>query len=170
MSEPGYVHSPFNPTPAAPSAGGGRGCSKPLFIGCGALLVLLGICAIVFVVKAPALFEWWLRVVEQKVMTVVPDDVTPDERAALQKGFADLGGVFRHGGQPDAHYLQPFQSKLMQIVGKPKGQVTRQEILDLTRILEQTAGKKPVPAPEGAPPEPSPPSTPSPSAPPLPRT
>jgi len=55
MSEPGYVPSPFNPTPAAPSTGGGRGCSKPLFIGCGALLVLLGICAIVFVVKAPAL-------------------------------------------------------------------------------------------------------------------
>lgn len=168
MSEPGYAPSPFGPTPAAPPAG--RGCSKPLFIGCGALLVLLLVGAVIFVFNAPKLFEWWLKVVEQKVMTVVPDDVTPDERAALQKGFADLSGVFRHGGQPDARYLQPFQSKLMQIVSRPKGQVTRQEILDLTRILEQTAGKKPIPAPEGAPPEPSPPPGASPSAAPMPRT
>ena len=153
--------SPFRPQPAAP-AGGRGGCSKPVFIGCGALLLVLGICAIVFVVKAPALFQWWLRLVEQKVAAVVPPDVTPDERAALHQGFVDLGGVFAHGGQPDAHYIQSFQAKLLEILGKPKGQVTRQEILDLTRILELTAGKRPPPPPPEAGANPTPPPTPVP--------
>jgi len=148
MAEPGDVPSPFRPTPITPQTAGGGGCSKPLFVGCGAVLVLLGICAIVFVVKAQDLFQWWVGLVEQKVVSVVPDDVTPAERAALHQGFADLRGLFRHGGQPDGRFLQPFQAKIVEILSKPKGQVTRQEILDLTRILEQTAGKRP--APEGA--------------------
>ena len=156
--------SPFRPQPAAP-AGGRGGCSKPVFIGCGVLLLLLGICAILFVVKAPALFQWWLRLVEEKVTAVVPPDVTPAERAALHQGFADLGQAFAHGGQADTRYLQPFQTKLMEVVGKPKGQVPRQEILDLTRILELTAGKHP---PEQAPPPPEPESGTNPTSPPTP--
>ncbi len=154
--------SPFRPQPAAP-AGGRGGCSKPVFIGCGALLLLLGICAIVFVVKAPALFQWWLKLVEEKVMAVAPPDVTAEDRAALHQGFVALGGVFAHGGQPDAHYIQTFQSKLLEVLGKPKGQVTRQEILDLTRILELTAKKRPPappPPPVGSAPNPTPPPTP----------
>ena len=154
--------SPFRPQPAAP-AGGRGGCSKPVFVGCGALLLILGIGAIVFVVKAPALFQWWLKLVEEKVTAVVPADVTPEERAALHQSFVDLGGVFAHGSQPDAHSIQSFQTKLLEVLGKPKGQVTRQEILDLTRILELTAGKRP-PAPArpetGA--NPTPPPTPVP--------
>ncbi len=152
--------SPFSPRPIAPSAGGG-GCSKPVFVGCGALLVLLGIGAVVFVVKAPALFHWWLGIVEKKVMEVVPPDVTPEERADLHQAFSDLGGVFQHGGQPDARYLQPFQTQLMEIISKPKGQVTRQQILDLTRTLERTAGKRapspPAPGAVPATPAPNPP-------------
>jgi hypothetical protein len=102
-------------------------------------------------------------------MAVVPDDVTPAERADLHRAFADLGGVFQHGGQPDARYLQPFQTQLMQVISKPKGQVTRQQILDLTRILEQTAGKRVPPDAGGTAPAGPPANPPSVSSP-VPRT
>jgi hypothetical protein len=166
MTDPN-APSPFRPNPTTPATGGRGGCSKPLFVGCGILLLLLGIGAIVFVVRAPALFQWWLRIVEEKVTAVVPDDVTPEERAALHHAFADMGQAFAHGGQPDARYLQRFQTELMAVISKPKGQVTRQEILELTRVLELTAGKRVPPAPVptipgAAPLNPTPPPTPVP--------
>ena len=57
MAEPGNIPpvppvppggSPFNPNaPAAPRPG--PGCSKPLLIGCGALVLVVGICVVFLV-------------------------------------------------------------------------------------------------------------------------
>lgn len=157
--------SPFQPQPAAPATGGRGGCSKPVFIGCGVLVVVLVIGAILFLANARSIFRWWLGKAETMVTALVPPEVTPEERAALHRGFDDLGRAFTQGGQPDPRYLQQFQTKLVEVLQKPKGQVTRQQILDLTRILELTAGKHPPPQ-ESPPPaagaNPTPPPTPVP--------
>ncbi len=148
--------SPFNPTPTAPSARGG--CSKPVFVGCGALMVLI-LCGFLYCAfNAQKLVQKWFALVEEKVTEVAPDDLTPGERGDLHRAFADLSAVFAHGGKSDPKYLQPFQTQLMQIISKPKGQVTRKQILELTRTLELTAGKRPPPGADEIPA--SPPSTP----------
>ena len=142
---PSNVPSPFNPRPVGPRPGGG-GCSKPALLGCGAVLVLLGIAAVAFIVKAPDFLRWWFSKLEQQVMTQLPPDLPAVDRERLHQAFADLD----HGmssGKLDAAGLQQMQAKLVQLGSKPNRQLTRQDVIELTAALERLAGKTPPPYP-----------------------
>ena len=151
MTDPGDSRSPlsppspFNPRPLGPRPGGG-GCSKPALLGCGGVLLLLGILAIVFVFKAPDFLRWWFGKLETQVMSQLPPDLPAVDRERLRTAFKDVD----HGiatGKLDAGGLQQMQQKLVQIGSKPTRQLTRQDVLELTAALERLVGKTPPPAP-----------------------
>jgi hypothetical protein len=148
--------SPFTPRPTPPGPPSGRGCSKPTLIGCGALLVLLGIGAILFMVKAPAILRWWFGKLEAQVMGQLPPDLSAAERERLHDAFAAVDrGVA--SGKLDAAGLQQMQKKLVQLGSKPNRQLTREDVRELTVALERLAGRAPSPAPPERPaPAPSP--------------
>ncbi|MFY9821316.1 MAG: hypothetical protein WAM82_08035 [Thermoanaerobaculia bacterium] len=150
--------SPFNPVPRPVPQGGG-GCSKPLVVGC-IVIVLVGAIAVlggIYYVgtHAVALFQWSLQQVENSLLLQLPKDVTPEEKANLQQAFADVRTAIQQGKvSPDR--LQPLQFKIIEITRKGSG-ITRQDILDFTRSLQEVAGK---PAPVGTP-NPAPVETPA---------
>jgi len=151
MADPGTVRSPFQPQPISPRdpAAPHRGCSKPALVGCGLLLVLLGLGAILFIVNAQGITAWWLRLLEKQVQTQLPPDATAQDRERLRAAFADVRRALETQ-KIDAAALQQVQTRVLQIA-KKTGQVSRQDILDLTAALERLAGKSP-------PPQPSPPA------------
>jgi hypothetical protein len=155
---PSSPPSPFNPRPLGPRPGGG-GCSKPALLGCGGVLLLLGILAIVFVFKAPDFLRWWFGKLQAQVLSQLPPDLPAADRQRLLVAFKDVD----HGiatGKLDAGGLQQMQQKLVQLSSKPNRQLTRQDVLELTEALEHLVGKKPAPAPA----EPASPANPAPPA------
>ncbi|HEX2644000.1 MAG TPA: hypothetical protein VHU81_13485 [Thermoanaerobaculia bacterium] len=144
MTEPGSVPpvppaAPFNPT--APGTRPGPGCSKPALIGCGIVLVLIGIGAILFVVKAPQIVAWMFNRLGTDILTRMPADATQEERARLRTAFDDAADAVQ-SGKADQTQLQNLQAKMLQIAGKPQGQtLTRDEVRELTEALEALAGK-----------------------------
>src|SRR6185369_10321914 len=87
MTDPSSPPSPWNPRPAGPRPGGG-GCSKPALLGCGAFLLLLGVLAIAFIIKAPDFLRWWFGKLEAQVITQLPPDLPAADRARLLAAFA----------------------------------------------------------------------------------
>jgi hypothetical protein len=165
MTDPGDPQSqssppsPFNPRPLGPRPGGG-GCSKPALLGCGGVLLLLAILAIVFVFKAPDFLRWWFGKLETQVMSQLPPDLPAAEREHLRTAFKDVDHGIATGKQ--------MQQKLVQIGSKPNRQLTRDDVLELTAALERLVGKTPAAAPESpaAPKVPTSPTSPtSPAAP-----
>jgi hypothetical protein len=136
----GPAPSPWNPAPAR----SGPGCSKPLLLGCGGLLVLLGIGAVIFIVKAQSLVQWYFEKLEDTMASRLPDDATPAERQHLHAAFAAARGALANG-TADPSRMQPFQRKLME-VGAAEKKMTHQQLQDLTRSLEDFAHKPPPPA------------------------
>jgi hypothetical protein len=139
--------SPFNPpgvSPGVPERPPGRsGCSKPLLIGCGALLVLLGIGLVVMILNAPKIVQWSFRAMEQDIMSRLGPDVTPEDRAHLAAAFEDARRSMEKN-QIDISKVQSFQSKIMDVA--PAGRkLSRKDVQDLAKSLEDLAGKSPTP-------------------------
>ena len=137
--------SPFNPpgvSPGVPERPPGRsGCSKPLLIGCGALLVLLGIGLVVMIANIPKVLQWTFRTMEQDIMSRLGPDVTPEDRAHLAAAFEDARKALATK-QGDLTKVQAFQGKMMDVA--PAGRkLSRKDVQELTRSLEDLAGKKP---------------------------
>ncbi|KAB2964405.1 MAG: hypothetical protein F9K16_04390 [Thermoanaerobaculia bacterium] len=131
-----------------------------MMIGCTALLVLLGIAAIVFVVKAGAIFGWTMNQLRDQVLTALPADVTPEERERLERGFEAAVARVR-AGQVEVPALKAMQLQLQSASTKaPRGDLTRDDVLDLLSTLERVGGLLPAPEageaedgePEAAPP------------------
>ncbi|HJX28939.1 MAG TPA: hypothetical protein VJ885_13590 [Thermoanaerobaculia bacterium] len=138
--QPPYSASPFNPTPGGRPPGR-SGCSKPLLIGCGAVLLLLGIGLIAMIYNAPKIVQWSFKAMEQDILGRLGPDVAPEDRARLVAAFEDARGAVA-GNKVDVTKLQPFQNKVMEVAPANK-KLTREEVLELTRALEELAGKKP---------------------------
>jgi hypothetical protein len=156
--EPTPFGRPLEPRPAR------RGCGKPVMIGCGVLLVLLGIAAILLIANARrfsgALLGWSLANLEKQIFAAMPPEVTPEERERLRAAFAAALTTLRSGRfDPQRHpeVLSQVQSEMMQIATS-QGKITREDVLDLTRALEAIAagapadeqpagGTEPAPAP-----------------------
>jgi hypothetical protein len=131
--------SPFDPN-ARPKTGG---CPKPLIIGCLAVLVIGGLGllgAFYYMAKnAGKVLQWSVTQMENGVMAQLPADVTQEERDRLRMAFANVTAGLKSGAiTPDK--FQPVQFKMLEIVRK-KEQVTREDILELTRLLEETAAQ-----------------------------
>lgn len=141
MSDPGFpIQSPPPKPFAAEPAPTPGGCGKPLLIGCGVLAILLGIGAVLFVVKAKSLLAYALDKLQAEVVRNLPEDVDDADRARLETAF-DATMAKIKSGQIDAEALQNLQSKLVAAAGSAgSGKLTRAEVLALTRALETFAG------------------------------
>jgi hypothetical protein len=167
--EPGPPASPWNPgpQPAAPApspwnpapARSGPGCSKPVLIGCGGLLVILGIGAILFILKAQSLVQWYFEKLEDSMASRLPDDATPAERQRLHAAFAGARAAFANG-TADPTRMQLFQRKLLEAAG-PDKKMTRQQLRDLAAALEDIARRPAPAAPPRAPAAPGSPRAPA---------
>ena len=153
---PVAVPEPFASAPLTPRAGG---CGKPLLGGCGIVLVLLGLAAIVFIIRAKDLLVWSLGKVKAAVEQNLPADVTEADRERFDVAFAAATRAIR-AGRMHAEPLQELQAELLRVVQKPKGALTREDYLRLTRALERVGGVGP--EEEEAPAAPSPPASESP--------
>ena len=134
---PSTPPSPFNP--GQPRKAGGSG-KRPLLIGCGAILVLLGIAAIVLMAKRAELVGWMFQKLEAQILAKLPPDVTKDERQRLDDAF-DAAAEVMGSGTPDPAKAEQLNAVLLDLAqaGRP---ITREDVLKLTRALEEVAGKK----------------------------
>jgi hypothetical protein len=131
--------SPFDPGRTRSSGGPSR--SRPLLIGCGVVLLLLGIAAVVLVVKMPDLVGWIFHRLEQQVLAKLPPDVTPEERQRLDAAFDDAARAIGES-KVDPAQAQELNTVLMEM-GQPGRKITREDALKLLETLEEVAGKKP---------------------------
>jgi hypothetical protein len=150
ISPPG-APQPFASAPIEPRAGG---CGKPVFVGCGVVLVLLGIAGVVFVVKAKDLLVWSLEKAKGGITAKLAPEVTEADRERFETAFAAAASNIK-AGKMDPAALQRLQRRLMETVQKPQGQVTREEFLALTSAFEQLGGLAPPEAGEPAAPPPA---------------
>jgi hypothetical protein len=138
--------SPFNPSGVPARPPGRNGCSKPLLIGCGALLVLLGIGLIAMIYNAPKIVQWSFRAMEQDIMGRLGEDVTPEDRARLAAAFEGARGAMTTG-KMELSKVQAFQDKMMEVAPANR-KLSREDVRELTRVLEDLAGKKAAGGPE----------------------
>jgi hypothetical protein len=119
---------------------GGPSRTRPLLIGCGAILVLLGIGAVVLIVKLPELVDWMFHQLEGQILAKLPPDVSPEERQRLGKAFDDAATAIgeRRANQAKAEEL----NAVLMDFARAGRKITRPDVLRLTRALEETAGKR----------------------------
>jgi hypothetical protein len=135
---PSTPASPFHPgRPLSPGGGSGK---RPLLIGCGALLVLLGIAAVVLVAKRAEFVGWMFQKLEAQILAKLPDDVTPEERQRLDDAF-DAAAAAIGSGAADQSKADQLNSVLLELAQGGR-QITREDVLKLTQALEEVAGKK----------------------------
>jgi hypothetical protein len=134
--------SPFNP--AAPRPSGPGGCPKPLIFGCLGLLVVAGLGLVGFFLYAGMhvgkLLQFSLNQSETTISSQMPKDVTPEEQKRFHAAFqAARERALKPGHiQEIAESSQQLQFKMLAVVRKEPN-VTRQDVLDLTRVLEDFA-------------------------------
>jgi hypothetical protein len=158
--EPPYVEpappppSPFHPA-ARPTAPGG--CPKPLILGCLGLLVLAGLGILGFFIYAGMhvgkFLQFSLSQSETTISAQMPKDVTLAEQQRLHAAFkAARERAAKPGNlQEIAESSQQLQFKMLAVIRKAPN-ATRQDVLELTRALEefaQAGSPPPPPAPEG---------------------
>jgi hypothetical protein len=144
--------SPFNPV-AAQVPRDGPGCSKPLLVGCGLLLLLLVVGVVVIRIEAPAIFRWTFRVAETSLTPRLPADTTPEERRRLHQAF-EAAGRSIGTDQTDLANLQRVQREIMALSGS-QAPLTHQQVRELTEALEAVVHRRGSPAPAPGPGQPA---------------
>ena len=134
--------SPFNPA-ADQVPRDGPGCSKPLLIGCGLLVLLLVAGVVVIRIEAPAIFRWTFRVAETSLTPRLPADTTPEERQRLHQAF-EAAGRSIGTDQADLANLQRVQREIMALSGS-QAPLTHQQVRELTEALEAVAHQRGAP-------------------------
>jgi hypothetical protein len=130
---------PFENAPNAPAAGG---CSRVGLIGCGVVILLLGAAAVVFLFKAGDLFAWAMTQFEVEITKALPEDCTESERQRLQSAFDSAAEAVR-SGEFDPLALQRLQGKLRESLLDEDQSLTREQVLELTVVLEEVSGQEP---------------------------
>ncbi|HKI87158.1 MAG TPA: hypothetical protein VKA53_10505 [Thermoanaerobaculia bacterium] len=157
MSEPrGTNMQAEEPEPFAgqPARAAGGGCGKPAWIGCGVVLVLLGILAIVFIFKSKDLFRWSIERVEANIMSKLPEGTTAAEKERLTAAFSGAINAVTNGKANPAD-IEELQSALMHAAESTKNGLSHEDLQQLTVALEKVAGVSPPkedqPAPQETP-------------------
>lgn len=124
---------PFAPEKIA----GGGGCQKPLLVGCGLLSLLLGIAAVVFVVKAKDVLAYAMNQLQVEVVSHLPEDVGESERQRVESGF-DAALARIRSGELDPAALQELQKKLTTAASAAATRrLTREELDGLIAALDK---------------------------------
>jgi ATP-dependent exoDNAse (exonuclease V) alpha subunit len=111
-----------------------------LLIGCGALLLLLGIAAIVLVAKRAEFVGWMFQKLEAQILAKLPEDVTPEERQQLDRSF-DAAAEAIGSGTANQAKADQLNAVLLELAQGGR-QISREDVLKLTHALEEVAGKK----------------------------
>jgi hypothetical protein len=122
-----------------------------MLIGCGILIVLLGLAAALFVIKAKDLFGWAMARFEEEVVQMLPDDLSAEEAERLDAAF-DAALEAWDASEADPVALQRLQEELWQTVSRSTGKLSREDVNKLTRALERVAGIESPEEPEAEPP------------------
>jgi hypothetical protein len=116
------------------------GCGRVSLIGCGVATALLGVAAIVLMFYAKDILVWTIHEIQSEVMAKLPPDVTVEERARLDRGFAAAIDHIRTG-KFEAPALTALQRQLTMAAKKaPAGTLTHDDVLDLLSALERVGG------------------------------
>lgn len=109
--------------------------SSPALSGCAALLLLLGLAALVFPFFADDLLVGVVRSWQAEVETHLPADLTDDERTALAWAFEDATYAIQSGDYD--------QEALGRVRNRVKGgaDLDRRGVVELTRDLQAVAGR-----------------------------
>lgn len=133
--------SPFHPEPIRPARGG---CPKPLLVGCLVAVVLGGIVLLggfYYLAKNyDKLMLWSFDRVEEGVRAGLPSDLPAAERQRLDAAFvAARREVEASVKMPEK--AQQIQLQMMDITRTTQdGRITREEVRQITEILERIAG------------------------------
>lgn len=134
--------APFDPTARPKSSG----CPKPLIIGCLVVFVLAGIGLVGFLFYANKnmgkMMTFSLQQSEGAILSKLAADVTPEERQRLEAAFDAARQRFATSKSAEeiAQDSQTLNSKMLELVWK-KTAITRQEVQELTKVLEDFAGR-----------------------------
>ena len=117
---------------------------RPLLIGCGSgcsvLIVLAIVLALIFATKLDELLSWALAMSEDAISTAAPDDWTDADAEALSRAFRAASEAMADG-RADVDAMVEMNRDMMDALRKaPRGQLTRDDLLRLTRTLEEVAG------------------------------
>ena len=134
--EPAELSTPFDSKPTQP---GGGGCARAGVIGCGVLTLVLGVGAILFLLKASDLFSWAMSQFEEQIVQALPEDCTEEERRRLEEAFAGVAAAVE-SGEFDPMALRRLQQKLGEAILDEDQRLTREQVLELTILLEEVAG------------------------------
>lgn len=155
MNESPTLPPPFDPRPFEPAATKpASGCQRPLLIGCGLVALLLGIGAIVFLMKAKDVLAFAMNQLRAQVVAQLPENLPAEERRELEAGFDRAIERIRRGAI-DPAALQDLQRKLTAAAQEASSRrMTRDEVAGLRQALdafnEEKAGENP--AGDAAPP------------------
>lgn len=138
QSSGGMSGQPFAPQGPQRTWSGG---SRWALIGCGALIVLLGIGAAVFLLKAKDLFGWMMNELEAEVMESLPANITEEEKRDLELAFdAAVAAVQEDRATPAA--LQELQELLREALQDGPKRLSRDEVQELIEALDRVSGRR----------------------------
>jgi len=141
---------PFNnPQPTEPKKSG-TGCSRPLLIGCGVLLVLLGVGALILALNAGKLATWAFDKLEEQIEAQLPKDIPAEDRQRLGRAFDHLRESIQDG-TADPTQLRLAQTKMRDMALDPS-EITAEDVRELSALLEDAAGRPPAEDVNGGPP------------------
>lgn len=132
-------NAPFQPGQSRPLVGG-RGCGKPVVIGCLVLLVLVGLGLVgliwYFTSHLGQIMDWQLRESKELVLARLPEDYTPAERTRVERAFDTAREEVKQEGF-DLNRAQAVQQQLLEVARNPDERLTREQVEKLTRTLEE---------------------------------
>lgn len=134
---PDPVPNAFSPSPREIDGG----CAKPLAIGCGALGLFLGIALLALTLRANDLLVWTLDLMETQIVSVLPDDLPPDQVERLHQGLA-VARQQLTSGRVDAAALQRLQRALIDYSQAAGRGLTAADVERLVGALENLDGSR----------------------------
>lgn len=128
----------FDSRPTVPS-GKGTGCSRPLVGGCGVLLVLLGVAAVLFVVYAGPIAAWAYGKAQAQIVSHLPEELSDEDEQRLVRAFEEFRQVVEDGTvDPDG--LAAVQAKVLALL-QSQEEPTVEDIRELTEALEAAVAR-----------------------------
>ena len=109
-------------------------------LGCGALILLLGIGSMVFLLKAKDLFGWMMSELEAQVMESLPANITESEVQELSAAFAAAVAAVQED-RANVVALQDLQKMLRELLGNGPNRLSREEVQSLIEALDRVSGR-----------------------------